>query len=305
MNAVNGMNWMKQQSVAVFGGAGLVGSRFAQLMGDHFDILAPTRAELDLLDFPAVTAYLAACQASVVLNLAAWTDLDRAEAERGDTTGVVYRLNAALVQRLSEACAELGKHLVHVSTDYVFDGDQSERPYVETDGPNPLSWYGQTKRQGELLGLETGAPLTIARIEMPFSGRPHRKLDFPRLLVNRLRSGGELVAVADQKITPVFLDDAVAALGVLIGQRVPGVVHVASTTWTTPFDFAVSIAGRLGLETELIRADAFDRFVVTRSARRPRHSWLDVTQFTRLGGAGILRPVDQQVQAFCDQVAVG
>lgn len=293
---------MTQQTVAVFGGGGLVGSRFAELTGDDLTLLAPARGQVDVLDLAAVTEFVQATPAEVVLNLAAWTDLDGAEPQRGDTSGVVYRTNALLVKRLAEVCGELGKHLVHVSTDYVFDGQRAERPYVESDEANPLSWYGQTKREGELFGMAAGASITIARIEMPFTARPHRKSDFPRLLLSRLCAGSEIAAVVDQRITPVLLDDAVCALSVLVKERLPGIVHVASTDWTTPFDFATSIAQRLSLDASLIQPAAFDRFAGTRVAPRPRHSWLDVGAFRRLIGDGILRSVDAQVQAFVDQV---
>jgi dTDP-4-dehydrorhamnose reductase len=288
--------------VLVLGGAGLVGSRFRELAGAELELDAPTRAELDVLDDAALAAYVRRSPADVVLNLVAVTDLDGQELERGDTGGLAFRTNALLVRRLAELCGEHHKHLVHVSTDYVFDGEQAERPYVETDPVHPLCWYAQTKLQGEAFALESGASVTIARIEMPFTGRPHRKSDFPRLLVGRLRAGLEVVAVTDQKITPVFLDDAAGALSELVRRRPTGVLHVASTDWTTPYEFARAIAGRLGLDAGLIRPDSFDRFAATRRARRPRHSWLDVTAFGRLSPKPILRSVAEEVAALAEQL---
>jgi dTDP-4-dehydrorhamnose reductase len=291
-----------QPRVVVLGGTGLVGTRFRELAAERLDLEAPTRSQLDVLDDAALAAFLRQTPAEVVLNLVACTDLDGAELERGQTDGVVYRTNARLPGRLAALCAELGKHLVHVSTDYVFDGEQADRPYVETDPVHPLSWYAQTKQQGEAAARATGAPLTIARIEMPFSGRPHKKLDFARFLVGRLRAGQELVAVDDQKITPVFLDDAVAALAFLLEERAAGVFHVASASWTTPYAFAHAIADRLGLDSGLITRQRFDRFAPTRRARRPRHSWLDVGRFARLAPRPILRTVDDEIAALTAQL---
>jgi dTDP-4-dehydrorhamnose reductase len=109
--------------------------------------------------------------------------------------------------------------------------------------------------------------------------------------------------VTDQRITPVFLDDAIGALRRLIAQRYAGLVHVACTTWTTPYAYARAIAERLGLHTELVEPTTFDAFSATRPAPRPRCSWLDVTRFTSELGPDILRPFDAQLDAWVAQLS--
>jgi dTDP-4-dehydrorhamnose reductase len=137
----------------------------------------PVHSELDALD--ALEACLRRSPAEAVLNLVACTDLDAAELERGNVEGVVYRTknNADLVGHLARLCPAAGKRLVHVSTDYVFDGEQADRPYREADPLHP--------------------------------GLRHPRSDFAGFVVARLqlRAGQEVVAVDDQKITPIFLDD--------------------------------------------------------------------------------------------------
>jgi dTDP-4-dehydrorhamnose reductase len=133
---------------------------------------------------------------------------------------------------------------------------------------------------------------------MPFSPKGHRKLDFPRLCASRLRTGTEVVGVVDQRITPVFLDDCVEALAVLIEQRAPGVWHVAATDWTTPFDFARAVARNLHLNASLIVEDRFERFASFRPAPRPRDSWLNVSKFEREFGTGVLRSVEEELAAW-------
>ena len=288
--------------VLVLGGSGLVGTRFRELHGEAFELDAPGHAELDVLDVDALECYLRRSPAEAVLNLAACTNLDSAELERGDLQGVVYRTNATLVGRLADLCAALDKRLVHVSTDYVFDGEQADRPYREADPVHPLSWYGQTKREGEELALARGDGVCIARVEMPFTGRAHRKSDFARFVVGRLRAGQEVVAVDDQKITPIFLDDAALALRRLVAQHQPGVIHLASTDWTTPLEFASAIADGLGLDRQLIRGERFDRFAPTRRARRPRHSWLDVSAFSKLVDPAPLHSLAAEVDALTRQL---
>src|SRR5439155_3480974 len=161
-----------------------------------------------------------------------------------------------------------------------FDGAQGARAYREEDVPNPLSWYGETKLAGERLVQEANPGACVARIEMPFSGRAHARSDFARTCLRRLEAGEAIAGVTDQRITPVFLDDAIDALHRLIAERYEGLMHVAATNWTTPYDYAHAIAQRLGLDTDLVQPTTFEAFSGTRPAPRPRFSWLDVTRFT-------------------------
>jgi dTDP-4-dehydrorhamnose reductase len=283
----------REQKVVVFGGSGFVGSRVLALWRDEHDVLAPTHAEVDVLDENAVAAFLMECDAPVVLNLAAGAHVDAAEAERGSRSGRVYALNAEFPGRLAALCEALGKYLLHISTDYVFDGTQAERKYREQDPPHPLSWYGETKLAGERLVLERHPSACIARIEMPFSGRPHSRSDFARTCLRRLEAGDTIVGVTDQRITPVFLDHAVKALRV---------VHIAATDWTTPYRYARSIAERRGLDTALVLPARFEEFAATRPAPRPQHSWLDVSHFVTLFGHDILRPVEDALDEWVQQL---
>jgi dTDP-4-dehydrorhamnose reductase len=292
---------MAAQSVIVLGGSGLVGSRLCELWSASADIVAPRHAELDVLDPSALDAFISNAPAGSVVNLAAWADVDGAEAQSGDTSGTVHRLNVDYPAQLAALCRRHAKHLVHVSTDYVFDGINAERPYREDDPTRPLCWYAETKRHGEVAVLAADPGACIARIEMPYTARPHAKRDLARLMVSRLQQGQTLQAVTDQRITPVFLDDAVTALRVLADARYSGVVHVAAADWTTPALFATSIARQLGLPQDLIVPARFDEFAVSRPARRPQHPWLDVTHFTSQFGSGILRSVGDAVEAWTAQ----
>jgi dTDP-4-dehydrorhamnose reductase len=289
----------------VLGGSGLVGSRWLALTASRFRNIAPSHAELDVLNRPALAAFLAAAraEAEVVLNGVAWADVDGAERQRDDLEGSAYRLNAAYVRDLAELCSELGLHLLHLSTDYVFDGALEARPYREDDPPNPLSWYARTKRQGELFALGAGAQVTVARLEMPFTAQPHAKLDFARLCASRLRAGGTIAGVVDQKITPVFLDDAVLALAELVERRPSGVLHVAASDWTTPYQYARLVARQLGLDEARVQPVDFQAFAATRPAPRPRHTGLDVSALERQVAPGLLRPVEQAVSVWAHQLA--
>jgi len=306
--------------VAVLGGSGLVGSQvraLAQPAGGAWpadaagglwprevEVIVPRHAELDVLDEAAVASFLDASRPDALLNLVAWADVDGAEAERGDTAGQVYRLNAHVPGVLARLCSQRGVFFVHVSTDYVFDGTNDTRPYREQDPANPLCWYARTKYAGELAIGESGAAACIARIEMPFTAQEHAKRDFARTCLARLRAGQPLAGVTDQRITPVLLDDAARALLRLAALRRPGIVHVAATSWTTPYLFARGIAERLRLDTGLVEPARFDEFSKRRPATRPQHSWLDVSLCSELIGPGIPRPMADQLDAWAAQLLV-
>jgi dTDP-4-dehydrorhamnose reductase len=288
--------------VLLLGGSGLVGSTLLRAWADELVVDAPSHADLDVLDDDRLTRHVATNPAEVIVNAAAWADVDGAEPESERLEGRVYQLNAAYPKRLAELCGESGKYLVHISTDYVFDGTSAERPYTEIDAPRALCWYAETKLRGEQFVLASGASAAVARIEMPFTARPHvAKRDLARTLVARLEAGKAVQGVVDQHITPVLLEDAAKALRALVVMGYTGLIHVASTTWTSPYEFARAIALRLRLDPELIQPTTFEQFAATRPARRPKDSWLDVSRFVAGMGNGILRSVDEQLEVWARQ----
>jgi dTDP-4-dehydrorhamnose reductase len=295
---------VSETTVVVLGGSGLVGSQILELWAESSDwrLIAPTHAELDVLDEDALAAFLRQTDAPLVINLAAWADVDGAEPQRGDRAGRVYALNADYPGRLARLCGDLRKHLVHVSTDYVFGGTNDERPYREGDPTDPLCWYAETKLMGEQHVLAAGASACVARIAMPFTARDYPKRDFARTCLRRFEAGQPIRGVQEQRITPVFLDDAVRALRLLSRTRFAGIVHVAASEWTTPYRFARTIAELFGFDLDLVQAEQFETFVASRPARRPQHSWLDVSLFGDLFGREILRPLEIEVRAWADQV---
>ncbi len=289
---------MSDLAVTVIGGSGLVGSVLVERWANRAEIVAPSHAELDVLDARALDGFLESSRCEAVVNLVAWANVDAAESEKGDTNGTVYRLNVAFPGHLAESCKRFGKHLIHISTDYVFDGTRADAPYREHDATRALCWYAETKLRGEQAVLRANPTACVARIEMPFTGRDHPKRDLARTIVARLQQGQTIQGVTDQRITPLFLDDAAEALWRLVDARYEGLIHVAASDSTTPYAMAMALAEHVGLPTDLVVPDTFERFSATRPALRPQHSWLDVTRFTELFGPGILRPVDDELSAW-------
>lgn len=282
--------------ILILGGSGLVGSRFLEL-ATEYETLAPTHEELDLLDSAKLENYLDQTDAEIVINFAAYTNVDEAEKEKDNKDGVVYRLNVELPEVLAQNCLKLNKYLIHISTDYVFDGTK-QTPYIESDIPNPVNWYGTTKMLGEDAVKNVSPEFLIVRPEMPYSSHFDKKLDIARIFLKMLQEGKEITAVSDQKITPTYVDTLVEGLFSLMEVRPSGIYHLTSTDFTTPYDFAVMIAEKFGLNKALVKPTTFVEYNQTRTAKRPQNSYLDTSKFSTEFGEGILKSVSESVDEF-------
>lgn len=280
----------------VLGGSGLVGSRFLELARDY-NTVSPTHEELDLLDLKKLETYLLESDADIVFNFAAFTNVDEAEKEKDNQDGLVYKLNVSVPKVLASHCISSNKYLIHISTDYIFDGTK-QTPYLESDIPNPVNWYGITKSLGEDEVRNASGEFLIVRPEMPYSAHFDKKLDIARIFVKLLREGKEINGVSDQKITPTFVDTLVYGLFRLIEVKASGIYHLASTDWTTPYDFAVMIAEKFGLNKSVIKSVSFAEYNQTRTAKRPQNPYLDVTKFETEFGNGILKSVSKSLDEF-------
>lgn len=170
------------------------------------------------------------------------------------------QLNAIGAKNVAQICKALGKHLVQISTEYVFDGTKSDVPYNEEDQPNPINWYGQTKYFGEQFVKESGCNCCLVRISMPYSGYYEQKTDIARFFLNELREKKQIKAVKDQNITPILTDDIACALAATVEKQSFGIYHVASKNYTTPFDFAKLIAQAFNLDTSLIISTSLEEY---------------------------------------------
>lgn len=286
------------KKIIVLGGSGLVGSRFRELTKDAFTIDSPSHDDLDLLNEKEIARYLAGSDAEMVLNLVAITNVDNCQNENEDKGGVVYRLNSLTPQILAQECQKSGKHLVHVSTDYVFDGQKSDSPYTEEDAPNPVNWYGKTKRQAEEFVLAVDPNFTIVRPEMPYSAVFEKRKDFARFFLDSLKEGKEIKAIEDQQITPVFVDFAVRAFQKIMEQKAGGIWQIASSDSITPFDFAQEVALQSNLDNSKILPVKFAEFNAGRIAPRPHNSWMSVKKFEEKFGTEILKSNKEGIQEF-------
>ena len=228
------------------------------------DVRAASRAELDISDAEATRQALLALRPRAVVNCAAYTDVDGAES---DWQGA-ERVNASGAGHVAAAAAEVGARIVHVSTDYVFDGSKRE-PWVESDPVAPLGVYGDTKLAGELAVAEANPSHTIVRTAWLFGAGGKNFVD------TMLRLGGErdeLTVVTDQVGCPTWTGHLAGALVELAERPAElGVHHIAGAGSCSWNEFALEIFERAGIDCRVLPTTS-EQFV--RPARRPAYSVL-------------------------------
>jgi dTDP-4-dehydrorhamnose reductase len=239
---------------------------------DEFAVLGLSRHDLDITDRDALTRAVSASRPDVIVNLAAYTQVDRAETQRE----ACFNVNATATESLSLAAKEVGAHLITISTDYVFDGEKGDG-YVEDDITNPLNVYGASKRAGELACSEAD---TIVRTSWVMGVRGKNVI---HVIAQRATSGETVRFVDDQMGTATMASDLARALVTFIRARPGGVWHVANTGATTWCDIATFVGASLGRDDEFVTAIATVDLDPAPLATRPRRSDL-VTQKWADGG---------------------
>jgi dTDP-4-dehydrorhamnose reductase len=260
--------------ILVTGGRGQLGRSLVRRAGDH-EIVAPDIDALDICDEAAVRRRVELEAPALVINAAAYTGVDRAEADRERALAI----NAGGAGAVARACAARGVRMLQVSTDYVFDG--SAGPYREDDTPAPINVYGETKAAGERAVLAAGG--IVVRTSWLFAaGGP----SFVHAILRAAASQPVLRVVADQHGCPTWAEELAAALIALgLSSELEPIYHYCGDGPTTWHRFAVAIvdeARRLGpLACE--RVDAITTAEYPTPARRPARSILDTARIRALG----------------------
>lgn len=288
--------------ILAFGGSGLVGSKFIEIFRDDLEIEAPKAEAINILNKDQVSKIVEDFNPDSVINFAAYTNVEEAESQKDNKEGMCFQINVLGVKNVAEVCKDTNKHLVYISTDYVFDGTKEDVPYNEEDKPNPINWYGQTKYFGEQAVLETGGKNVIVRISMPYSYFYEAKLDVARFFLEQLKNGKSVKGIDDQQITPTLVSDIAYALKTLIDAKSEGIYHVSSTDTTTPLDFIKTIAETFHFDYSLIQSMKLDEYNANKKAKLLRNSSLNPAKFEEEFGEGILHTVEEGLQIFKNQI---
>ena len=236
---------------------------------------------LDLTDRQAVETFLRAGDFSHVINCAAYTAVDRAEEEKMQCSAA----NVDAVSNIARLADESGSKIIHISTDYVFDGN-SCRPYREIDKPEPLSVYGVTKRKGETALIGLAPDSMIIRTGWLYSPHGH---NFVKTMLELGRKGAPLRIVADQIGTPTYAADLAKAITdiVLSGHWTPGIFHYSNEGVASWYDFAVATLEYAGMPDQAAAITPIPSSDYPQAATRPHFSVLDKSKIKATYGIRI------------------
>ena len=247
--------------VLICGSNGLVGQRLALLFGyqNNYEVLNTSHhrsfvldnhlfdyTQLDITNKSDVKSLVGSFRPDVIINAAAMANVDQCERERESA----WRVNAAGVEHLVEITRRIGAKLIHISTDYVFDGKNG--PYREGDRVNPLSYYGKTKLAGENAITTGDIRHAIVRTILIYGSGINLKNNFALWVVNSLRAGREIRCATDQRCSPTFVGDIAGAVLNIVERDAGGLFHICGSEMINRFQFAMNTATVFDLDRSLI-----------------------------------------------------
>jgi len=251
---------MGKNTVAILGGRGMLGTDLARTcrnQGLHVEVF-------DLPDFDITEQQQlgdAIGQAEIIINCAAYTNVDKAESE----SELAYKVNAQAVGTLGMLAQKMQKWVLHISTDFVFDG-KLNRPYVETDSPNPINVYGRTKLASEQLLAQSKCAYCIIRLQWTYG---LAGTNFVTKLIAGARKDKNIRVVDDQIGSPTATIEVAAAICQLLPRKPLGCFHFAASGYVSRFEMAKFIFDELDMSVNLINCKSSD---FPRPAARPLNS---------------------------------
>jgi len=238
-------------AVLITGGGGQLASDLEAMLAERAEVSAPSRDELDITDDDAVARVLGWLGPELVLNCAAFHNVDVCETEEDRS----FEVNARAVKRLAERCDEAGARLVHFSTNYVFDGAREEA-YSEDDLPNPRSVYAISKLAGEYAALSYASGALVIRSAGLYGrhGSASKGGNFVTRMLGRAREdGARLRMVEDQWLSPTYTNDLAAAVLDAVERKAGGVMHLTASDSCSWYDFTEAIMEIAGIQVPIER----------------------------------------------------
>lgn len=262
--------------IMVLGAGGMLGKDLVPILSGRHDVFGKDIQDFDITDEKQVDREITGFQPAVVINAAAYTDVDGCESHQD----LAFAVNAEGARNVARACSRSGAAMIHLSTDYIFDG-RSRVPYSEETKPNPINVYGKSKLKGEQYVQEILENFLILRTAWLY-GR-HGK-NFVDTILNLSSRPGPLRVVNDQKGAPTYSKDLSRAIARIIDKQPRGILHVTNSGSCTWYEFAQNILeiGAPGYSPENIIPISSGE--LNRPAPRPANSVLDCNRFEKLTG---------------------
>ncbi|NDV93918.1 dTDP-4-dehydrorhamnose reductase [Dysgonomonas sp. 521] len=265
-----------QKNILVTGSNGQLGSEIRRISANHennFRFFFTDVAELDITDVQAVDSFMKENNIDYIINCAAYTAVDKAE----DDVELCYKINRDAAANLGKAATNNNAKVIHVSTDYVYDGT-ANKPYIESDTVNPQSVYGKSKQEGEAVLLDACPHTVVIRTAWLYSIFGN---NFVKTMIKLGKERDTLNVVADQTGTPTNAADLAQAIVHILdfseanGFK-PGIYHYSDEGVTTWYDFTLAIHKDAGITTCKVNPITTDQYPT--KATRPKYSVLDKTK---------------------------
>ena len=269
---------MAQPKILVTGANGQLGKELKQLAPSYpqFDFIFLSREDLPIHHFEMVRSYFKIYKPSFLINCAAYTAVDRAEQEKD----LAMQVNAEAVGVLAAVCKENDCRFMHISTDYVFDGNATA-PYKEDSPTNPQSVYGSSKLEGERQAMQLNPDAIIIRTSWVYSefGK-----NFVRTMMKLMSEKTEINVVSDQVGSPTYAADLAELILQIIPRWIPGIYHFSNEGIISWYDFAVAIKE---ITASNCKINAIPTSAYPTPAKRPAYSVLDKTKIQQSFGINL------------------
>ena len=266
--------------VLVIGSHGMLGSDLVNRLSNLSDqknpgneVIAVDREHVDITHGEDASKFIAQVKPDVIVNCAAFSNVDACETQISEA----FAVNARGARNVALAGKQTGAKVIHISTDYVFDGMKNE-PYLETDKPHPLSVYGKSKLEGELAVQEINGNCVIIRTAWLFG--PFRK-NFVTAILELGRKNRSVSVVTDQHGSPTYTADLSDAIRTAISKDLRGIYHVTNSGTCSRYEWARKIFELTGNQVSILPLKTAD---YKRAARVPQNSSLDCTKYTTTTG---------------------
>ena len=266
--------------VLVIGSHGMLGSDLVNRLSNLSDqknpgneVIAVDREHVDITHGEDASKFIAQVKPDVIINCAAFSNVDACEIQISEA----FAVNASGARNVALAGKLTGAKIIHISTDYVFDGMKNE-PYLETDKPHPLSVYGKSKLEGELAVQEIRGNYVIIRTAWLFG--PFRK-NFVTAILELGRKNRSVSVVTDQHGSPTYTADLSDAIRTAISKDLRGIYHVTNSGTCSRYEWARKIFELTGNQVSILPLKTAD---YKRAARVPQNSSLDCTKYTTTTG---------------------
>ena len=244
--------------ICITGANGMLGEKCATMLSERYSVcasdigdsllypIAIPYLQLDISDYNAMKRLIKKVNPDVIINCAAYTDVDGAEEHRESA----WKVNVEGIENIVKAAEPLKSHIIHISTDYVFDGVNG--PYSEEDEPKPINYYGETKLASEKVLEEYPFNWTIIRTNIIYGNSYNQKASFVNWVINKLQNNDKINIVNDQFGNPTWADGLAMAINKIIEKQASGIYHYGGADYLNRFEFTLKITDAYNLNNKNI-----------------------------------------------------